>query len=497
MNRYLLTATIVVVCAVSALYLMRPVSDPDFFWHLKTGQWIWENGQLPEQDPFSFTTPSSPDQRGLFILKSYWLGQLLYYAHYSLGGMSGIIWMRAWLVALLVFVLLKRRTGDLLLYLWLLVLFLVSMLEVYPVERPQAFSFVFFALLLYILEHIRKGSPAVNPAGALTALPLLMLVWANTHGGFIIGQITIGLYLAAEGLKFVRPSLRPLNRTIYKRLFIAGVAGLVLSLANPDTYHVMEILRLPSYAKYLNTDYMSTIKALADFRDYSVLLDWFVMLLALAGLLVNAGRVNITEVLLLGGTGYAAFTQVRYVPFFLIAAIPAISRAFEKKRLPVWLKALLIAMIAAAAVFFVRDEVSNTRNLLSGRWIDEKRYPVKAADYVLARNLRGNMYNHYDWGGYLIWRLGPGRKVFIDGRDIDEATFWKAMSINIAYTDNSGRPYWKSILESYHISYLIVPIHEAAGNRLQLVSALAKDSDWTLAFSDANSVVFLKKDPGK
>jgi hypothetical protein len=71
-------AMIVVLFEICAFVLATPVEEYDFFWHLASGRWIWENGGLPTQDPFSYTQ-GEPDMRDTFILRGYWLAQLIYY----------------------------------------------------------------------------------------------------------------------------------------------------------------------------------------------------------------------------------------------------------------------------------------------------------------------------------------------------------------------------------------------------------------------------------
>jgi hypothetical protein len=138
--RALPVVLLLVLLVLSALYLLRPISDSDLFWHLKTGEWIYEHQSLPSSDPFAYTTPDPPSRVVRFILTSYWLSQLGFHAAFSAGGMKGIVLLRAGLLASLAFVLLRRMRGDLLLSSSLLLVAAVSFLEVYSLERPHAFS---------------------------------------------------------------------------------------------------------------------------------------------------------------------------------------------------------------------------------------------------------------------------------------------------------------------------------------------------------------------
>ena len=100
------------------------------------------------------------------------------------------------------------------------------------------------------------------------------------------------------------------------------------------------------------------------------------------------------------------------------------------------------------------------------------------------------MYNDINWGGYLIWRLAPERKVFIDGRNLNENIHFKAIAV-----ENAFEGIWASILESYNVNYIIAPFRRPDGSCPRVVNALLKDSNWTLIFFRSNSVIFIRNMP--
>ena len=504
-RKYLFIILIAIITAVSFLYLIRPIADPDFFWHLKSGQLITEQKELPSQDPFAYTSTAKPTEWKHLILTGYWLSQITYSLFYQISGLLGIVFLRFITVAALVFIMFKRRYGDNTLYAGLILLFIVSILETFPIERPQVFSFLFFALLLLFLEKLRNDHSTAKRNIYVCTVPLLMLIWANTHPGYLVGQGALLLYVLLEGIKFFHPLLRPIKKEAYQKLLLACFMGIVFSFINPATFHAFELLRLPTYLSILsssnigfitNQEYMSSVQIFEKFNDYSILLYWFTMLLTFAALIVNFKKTDITDIALLAGTGFFSFMQVRYIPFFLIASLPVISRSFSKQNLATLAKVILIPSAVIAALFFAGDETANIKNFRTGSWIDENRYPVKSTDFIISSNIRGNMYNHYNWGGYLIWRLAPERKVFIDGRFLDDKIYMQAMTLNIAYSkEGEAVPKWKSILESYNVNYIITPISEPSDPFIPLVNALLYDNDWSLVFAESNSMVFIKNIP--
>ena len=99
----------------------------------------------------------------------------------------------------------------------------------------------------------------------------MLLFWANAHGGAILGQVTIAIYLVAEGVKFAHRSLQPIPGAAYRTLLIAGGAGLVASLVNPNTFHALFSGGLPGQPGHRPrrrsiSEYRSMVEVLARYR---------------------------------------------------------------------------------------------------------------------------------------------------------------------------------------------------------------------------------------
>jgi hypothetical protein len=172
------------------------------------------------------------------------------------------------------------------------------------------------------------------------------------------------------------------------------------------------------------------------------------------------------------------------------------TRAFSQKKVRNIILALLIPAVLSVAGYFMRDEFGNARNLLSRTWVNEHFFPAKAADFIRDVDIRGNMFNEQNWGGYLIWRFGTDRKVFMDGRQLNESIYAQATLIQMAYAENiSGVPFWKSMLNAYHVSYAVIPIFQINGTMTPLVLALLKEPEWNPVFIYENSTIFVKDSP--
>ena len=124
--------------------------------------------------------------------------------------------------------------------------------------------------------------------------------------------------------------------------------------------------------------------------------------------------------------------------------------------------------------------------------MDTRKFPVKAADFILQNDLKGNMYNFFNWGGYLIWRLAPEKKVFIDGRTLDSVLYEQTSIIDKAIVDpQSGMSIWKYLLDEHHVNYVVIPCW-GDSRSFPLCQALNSDRDWVTVFSDQTSTIFVR-----
>ncbi len=491
-------ALLVAIVLTSSLFLIRSIKDADFFWHLKTGEWILQNGSIPLEDIFAHTSPETYTKWERFTLSSYWLGQVIYALFYLAGGMGGIVVLRFIIAFIVMYVMLKRNQRDLIFYLGLLMIFMVGLLSLFPLERPHAFSFLFFVILIYIFEKLKEGESLYQGNAVYFLFPFIMLVWANLHGGYILGLGLILLFILCEGLKFLHPSLRPLDKKVYNKLLIAGMLGIVFSLVNPNFYTAIPWMLRPEhvYLRRAILEYRSVLWTFMQLNDYRTLSYFFILILAMISLAVNIKRIDLTEIVILGVTGYFSFTTIRYIPFFIIVALPVAGRLLSGGNILKAGRIFICVLACSAAVFFGWKERLNIELVSSGKWINTYEYPVAAADFIRQNKIRGNMYNNLEWGGYLIWRLAPETKVFIDGRTlfVDVVETSKLLR-NAPAEIVSGESYWKNIFSRYNVTYAIIPLISPSGEFSQLLMPILKDRNWIPVYLDSNAMIFLKNIP--
>ena len=188
--------------ALSAVLLVGwfspEISDPDFWWHLKTGQYIWQKHSLPVPDPFAYTTAmarpayAGEERTRDFNLTHEWLAQALFYLIYRAAGFGGVVLFRAAVLTAfcaLAGLLAWRRCGGF--YGALAAAFATAgVASEFAVDRPYLVTFLLLASTIAILETRRW----------MWLLPPLFLIWANCHGGYFLGWVVVAAYSRRSAL---------------------------------------------------------------------------------------------------------------------------------------------------------------------------------------------------------------------------------------------------------------------------------------------------------
>ncbi|MGB9454436.1 MAG: hypothetical protein WCB12_00195 [Bryobacteraceae bacterium] len=473
---------LIVLSAILCLGLFSPeIRDSDFWWHLRTGQYIVETHSLPVPDPFAYTTAAAPlayAGEGAvrhFNLTHEWLAQVLLYSAYRVGGFPGVVLFRALLLAAfcgLAGFVAWRRSGvpD---RGWMAGLAAAAIAFPFALDRPQLFTYLFLALTVVVLESRRR----------LWLLPPLFLIWANCHGGFFLGWVVLAAYCAEALVARVRGKSLPEVRTLWPWSAVAVLASGI----NPNGFRAVQVLLL----------YRSSAMQ-------SHLLEWGrpplwppplfgVLLAAAAGAMVwQRRKVRIGDWLLLAAFSTGAFTAERntifmgfFAPVFLASYLP------WKRLLPAL--AGWAAAAALAAGIFWGIVAGNFFQLHAAEW----RYPAGAADFLEAHDVTGRMFNTYEYGGYLIWRLWPRGRVFIDGRALSERIFDDYARILYNH-DASGGKSAEQLLGQYGIQVIIMNTFEYVTGTVYLLAPALADpaqTEWKLVYRDPQALVWMRRPP--
>jgi len=463
---------------------VRPITDPDFWWHLRTGQLIWESRSIPRQDGFSYTLTGQP------WITHEWLTEVILYAVYALVGQGGLILVFAAIITAAFALAYLQCDGRPYLASFVVVLAAISSAVTWGV-RPQMLSVLLSAVFLYFLHLNGKGNTKY-----LWLLPPLMVLWANLHGSFFLGVV----YLAARAIGamldrvFARSEEVKLHWKGIRRLGVVTLLTAAAPILNPNGIRLLTYpfgtLQSAAMQQYI-MEWFSPDFHLAQFLPFAL----FVLIL-LATLSLSRSRPTTTDLIFMIGFGYASLRSARQIPFFVLTTTPMVT----SQLLHVWRdsglpnlsatrmrprgRAFLAANWAILAVLLAGAAVLSGQALLGNAAAQRDAFPVAAVDFLEASETSGNIYNLYHWGGYLIWRLYPDRKVFIDGR----ADVYGDAFIDEYLQVYQLRESWRKPLDARDVSLVIID------KGSPLATMLSECGGWLQAYADGQAVIFRRQE---
>jgi tetratricopeptide (TPR) repeat protein len=476
-----------------ALFAAQKIVDPDFWWHLKTGEWIWQHKAIPHSDPFSYTF------KGAEWINYEWLFHAIIYPIYQLSGFGGLI-IFVIILVLLIFLLLFlvcREVDEGKRWLSITILFLALLVSWGRFSiRPQIISFLLLVLYLFLLI-LHRGERITTRQLILFLVPAHIL-WVNMHGSFLLGIFLVGAYALG---RFVPLALRH-HRNLKPVFQDSRLQGLMLlclllvmaSFINPYTYRVFFMPIKTAVAEETLSFIDEWIPV--DVRSLGLIAinytTWF-RVLFLAGVISFLIRLDnlkkVEHVVIFALFSYMAFKHVRFSVDFAIATTPLIinNLAHFKWRTHRW-KWVFILPLLMLIVF----SANNVKMLISqkklglGVWTD---YPAMTVEFLRQHNVRGKIFNDYGQGGYLIWHLWPDIPVFIDGRAItiyDQDFFWLYSMMTLK------KEVWEKGDERFGIDIALIRDVRERGYA-SLAYWLDQDSNWMLVAFDDVSSLYLKR----
>lgn len=472
------------------LYFTYPMGLSDYWWHMNTGRWIWQNQSLPSVDPFTYSYATDDDLRRELILKAYYLGQLLFYLVYSWFGVWGLLFLKAALLTLPLWLLWRfmlyrgvpPAAGLILISL------LPPLLYRFDELRAVIFSFIGTIAVFFLIEVILDRLRQQKPLGwLLVALPFTMLLWANLHRGFLIGWVLLLAYGVSETIKLLRKN-NALNPAAYQTLVLVFGVSIFISLLNPNGLSAIfgnQAELLGPFTKVI--DEFFPLWKYAHFYDSMMLFYGCAIVALFASFYMLRARREVDYVywLLLAGFIFEGFSVFRF-SFFLVIMCLAIAAPYYRQHSQ-WLvdNAPRVSLaLLFLSVTFLTGMVSQRTALLYGPW--EKAYfPSDATYYVIRNRPPANIFNAFEYGGYLGWKLYPNYQIFIDQRNLDYDVY---QEYGVATSGN-----YRQVFQKYNINtVLFYHTQPVTQRRPAIVSQLMNDPAWQLVYLDQIASVFVR-----
>jgi hypothetical protein len=455
--------------------------DSDLGRHLTIGNYVLDNRIIPTRDLFSHTLPNRPRP------PYEWLSQILFALVNRLLGLDGVILFTAVILALtftLVFRFSYRRCESPIIA--LLITFLaVGASSIHWLPRPHIITFLLLAIWIENLEQLRKGKPA-----NLFTFPLIMLFWANLHGGFVFGILAWCAYFA--GWVWTKWQKSADDQTGWKFL-IVGLTSLMTSVITPDLWHNWEAI-LNNRSSFILSRTAETMPPnLTTFPVFP-----FTILLALTVILflLNYRILAASHVFLLAGLGLTSLLMARTIPLFVIACAPIASELTKASltRWKVWDQieerfsgfgrqsqwhVISLAVLFLTVTFFANHYFNKNQTIFQ---FNRQVFPVQAVDWLEIHPQSGRMFNEFNWGGYILYRMWPRQLVFLDS----QSDFYGEALMKDYEQVTSTRGDWEILLGKYQVDWAIIPAEWPLAKEL-------KTQGWEMVYQDQTAIILVSK----
>jgi hypothetical protein len=467
---------------------INPSVDSDSWWHLRAGQEIVARGEILKTDPFSLT------RQGEAWIYPGWISQIGLYQifnTFSFGGLNVFTGVMIFIAFWFVWRLLQGRE----LLKVFIILLAVATTSVYWSARPQIISFALTGITIFLLERVRMGKTR-----SLLYMPLVMLIWVNVHGGFAIGFIFLGLYFTSDLIDFgveifIHGSSPGEVWGRHKRylitLVLVGLLSLLAVCINPNgpvmllyPFKTLSIQALQNYiAEWQTPNFHGR-------ETWPFLIMFFMTWISLA---LSQEKITSIDIVLPAVVGYMSLTGARNIALFGLTTLPVLyrhlssivemilvrrppSKDFPKKLIRVLNWTLLMLFVLAASLKIMR-ELPDQRNQ---ERIAEQ-LPLEAFDLIEKERYPGNLFNSYNWGGYVIWRLYPSYLSFVDGRTdlFGDEILDRYFKIWLA------EPGWEDELQHWGIGIVLVEPHAPIAHTLEGIG-------WEIEYEDSASVLLIR-----
>ncbi len=470
--------------------------DHDLWWHLRAGKWMIENRQLLTVDPFSLTRYGAEWQY------PGWLIEIPMAAIESLFGLGGLNILTGLIITATFAILYCAIKGKALIRAFLIVLS-ATVSSVYWSTRPHLITLLFTAIFIYILERGTQKGFAKNRKTIWIVLPLIMLGWVNSHGGFIMGFVLWGVYLIdliisrlSKDVLQKRHILKSILDDNFYTLVIAGMGMGLISILNPLGFGIylypFQTISIQALQKHIQ-EWQSP-----DFHSPSMQPFIWLLILLIGVSALTQKRWLFRDILLVSVFLYLALMAGRNVALFSLVAPLPIARVLENfeqgnvtqsflfpnlvknhqdgnRDFPL-LNLFLVVAILGGGIY--RSLLAYSTSEIQAEI--QKSYPIGAVNYLRENRPQGNLFNSYNWGAYLLWVL-PEYPVFVDGRtDLynDEIIDQWLQVVQV-------KEGWEQVFEQWEIGVILMEKDWIAARFLQ-------QQGWCQSYQDELAVVLVK-----
>ncbi|HKJ37393.1 MAG TPA: hypothetical protein VJ972_01340 [Anaerolineales bacterium] len=444
-------------------------TDGDIGRHITIGNYILENKTIPAQDIFSHT------MTGERLVPHEWIAQLLFAGVHKLAGLNGVVLLVSLVIALTFTLTFREMLKK---DIFRIVAFPITILAAFAsnlhwLTRPHVFTFLFVAIWTYQIG---------NKSAKWWLFPIIMVVWANTHGAFIAGFAIWFAFFAGWLWDYL---LHQETKARGIRLLTIGISSLAVTFINPVGWRLWD-----TSVGYFGSRFLVDKTIEYQSPDFHISSTWPFLIMLILFLMANGfkGKLKSHETFLLIGWGALGLYNARNIPIFAIVTAPYLAYLIQENlknagalirieqnlaSIEQGLKMYGFNLIAIILIMATTLQNSGTTNRFNPR-----AFPVDAANWLDENPQEGNMFNFFTWGGFLLYRLWPEQKVFIDGQT---DFYGEALSREYVQVETL-QDGWENTLAKYNVDWVITQSGQPLEKALTAIN-------WTVIYQDETTAI--------
>jgi hypothetical protein len=498
LNRFLSKITIehlwalTVMVSIFAFVNTHPIRPHDFWWHITAGRDILAEQRIPDVDTYSYTAFGQPYPS----YKVFWLMEVILYTVYNVGGAISIVLLQSLLVTtaygLILWVAYRQSSS------WRAAAFGALFAAALGFGnwnvRPQAVSYLLGALVFLGITEYRRS----RKLAWLALLPVVMMLWVNSHGSFPIGLALIGCFFADEALKVFMPGIQKKGWQL-KPVIPVVVATFISALAclvNPLGVGILSYLNMMATNVTVQNFIMEWMPPTMGSLEGTI---FYVSLMLLAVLLaVSPRRPNFFEIITFLLYGLLGIKYIRGIIWFGLILAPVVAvhlgalfTKFGLGKTPpsTVLTRRLNRIFSISLLFMAFISLPWFKDLFpfvpAKKGIISVETPIQATQYLLDNHLSAQVFHDMAFGSYLIWAALPEYKVFVDPRiELFPEKVWEDY-----WVMTTAQPGWEQLLNVYDVNTLMLEPEKQVG----LVDAADASPAWQRVYEDPSAVIFVRK----
>ncbi|MFZ0546256.1 MAG: hypothetical protein WAM60_12500, partial [Candidatus Promineifilaceae bacterium] len=388
------------------VFALHKIVSYDVWWQIRTGEWIVHNG-FPTTDPFNYTASNLPwvEMRWLYCVFAYLVFEVL--------GLNALIVVKLIFLGLTFFLLARFYRGV---HRWVVLLGLVLTLAVTQSRffvRPELVTFLLVTFFLFCLYRYKTD----KNIRWLVPLPLLQIIWTNSHTLFILGPVLLWLFAIVELVApkllegLLAPDPEALSWAALRPVFAAAVGVTIACLVNP--YFVRGALFPLQLFGEINSGHV--VKSLiAEFLSpfayagFNVPYVSYLVVIGVSGLgfILNYRRLAASSAVIWGVFFYLSLLAVRNVALFGFVAgfmiVYQYGRFAEQPVIPEKARqAVGWTVTGLAAIFMVVMITAVVTNAYYrnddrsfGLGVAVQHFPIQAMNFIRSEGLPGPVLNN-------------------------------------------------------------------------------------------------------